>query len=296
MGHSQLLSIDRLAVHYGRELALQIDTPISVEEGDRIGIIGSNGAGKSTLIKCILGLVGYEGSIRTNLSMEQIATHMQFNEYTDSMATRHIMEAILQTKISRNKRLQELIAYFEFDDCLRKKYSKLSGGQKQRFTIIMVMMQDAPLTFYDEVTSGLDFETRQKLVEKLAAWYRNRDSSLCIVSHYYEELEQLANKLLILDRGHVIDFGKKEELFRKYCGRAVIISNYSEEKEELLKGYEKLASPAHLIALACGTEERERELTELLLQHNIDYTRSSTDIEMIYTNAKERYNRKEGLS
>lgn len=296
MGHSQLLSIDRLTVHYGRELALQIDTPISVEEGDRIGIIGSNGAGKSTLIKSILGLVGYEGSIRTNLSMEQIATHMQFNEYTDSMATRHIMEAILQTKISRNKRLQELIAYFEFDDCLRKKYSKLSGGQKQRFTIIMVMMQDAPLTFYDEVTSGLDFETRQKLVEKLAAWYRNRDSSLCIVSHYYEELEQLANKLLILDRGHVIDFGKKEELFRKYCGRAVIISNYSEEKEELLKGYEKLASPAHLIALACGTEERERELTELLLQHNIDYTRSSTDIEMIYTNAKERYNRKEGLS
>lgn len=282
---STLLSIENLTVHYGKDIALEIETPISIEEGDRIGIIGSNGAGKTTLIKSILSLVNYQGSIRTNLTMEQIAAHMQFNEYTDAMATRYIMEAILQTKISKNPKLRELIEYFEFEDCLRKKYSKLSGGQKQRFTIIMVMMQDAPLTFYDEVTSGLDFETRQKLVEKMVSWYRNKDSSLCIISHYYEELESLANKLLILDKGHVIDYGKKEELFQKYCGRAVIILNRSEENELLFKDYKKLASPAHLIALSCETEEKERELTRLLLEHNLDYTRSSTDIEIIYTNA-----------
>ena len=70
------------------------------------------------------------------------------------------------TKSAEDKKLSELISYFEFEDCLRKRYSSLSGGQKQRFTIILVMMQEAPLTFYDEVTSGLDFETRQKLVEK----------------------------------------------------------------------------------------------------------------------------------
>lgn len=289
MGHSELLSLENLTVSYGKDVALRIESPVTIEEGDRIGIIGSNGAGKSTLIKSILGLVKYQGTIRTSLEPEQIATHMQFNEYTDSMATRHIMEAILDTKISKNKRLKELIHYFEFEDCLRKKYSKLSGGQKQRFTIIMVMMQDAPLTFYDEVTSGLDFETRQKLVEKMVSWYAKKDSSLCIVSHYYEELEQLANKLLILDKGKVIDFGKKEDLFRKYCGRAVIVLDYSKEKDEIFRGYDKLASPAHLIALACDTEEREREITELLIKNNMNYTRSSTDIEIIYTNAKERY-------
>lgn len=284
-----LLSIDNLTVHYGKDTALEIDAPISIEEGDRVGIIGSNGAGKTTLIKSILGLVDYKGSIRTCLAAEQIATHMQFNEYTDAMATKYIMEAILQTKISKDPKLRELIEYFEFEDCLRKKYSKLSGGQKQRFTIIMVMMQDAPLTFYDEVTSGLDFETRQKLVEKMVSWYQRKNSSLCIVSHYYEELRQLANKLLILDKGHVIDYGKKEELFQKYCGRAVITLNRSEEAELLFKDCKKLAAPAHLIALACDTEERERELTRLLLEHNMDYTRSSTDIEIIYTNAKENY-------
>ena len=260
MEREVLLSIENLTVRYGKDVVLHIGSPVLIEEGDRVGIIGSNGAGKSTLIRSILGLVNYQGSIRTALPMDRIAVHMQSNEYTDSMATKHIMEAILQTKISRNQRLQELIRYFEFEDCLRKRYSKLSGGQKQRFTIIMVMMQDAPLTFYDEVTSGLDFETRQKLVEKMVTWYRQRDASLCIVSHYYEELEQLANKLLILDKGRVIAYGKKEELFRRYCGRAVIILKHSQEKE--------------------------RELTDLLLAHNMDYTRSTTDIEMIYTNAK----------
>ena len=218
-----------------------------------------------------------------------IATHMQSNEYTDAMAVRHIMEAVLGTKISKNKKLKELISYFEFEGCLKKKYKHLSGGQKQRFTIIMVMMQDLPLTFYDEVTSGLDFETRQKLVEKLAAWYKDKDVSLCMVSHYYEELEQLADKLLILDKGKVVDFGRKEDLFQKYCGRAVIVLNYSKEKEELFQNYKKLAAPPHLIALSCDTEEMERKITETLLKNNMDYTRSARDIEIIYTNAKERF-------
>ena len=281
-----LLSIENLTVSYGKETALSIERPITIEEGDRIGIIGSNGAGKTTLIKSILGLVKYQGN---SLTPEMIATHMQSNEYTDAMAVRHIMEAVLGTKISKNKKLKELISYFEFEGCLKKKYKHLSGGQKQRFTIIMVMMQDLPLTFYDEVTSGLDFETRQKLVEKLAAWYKDKDVSLCMVSHYYEELEQLADKLLILDKGKVVDFGRKEDLFQKYCGRAVIVLNYSKEKEELFQNYKKLAAPPHLIALSCDTEEMERKITETLLKNNMDYTRSARDIEIIYTNAKERF-------
>lgn len=284
-----LLSIQNMTVRYGADTVLQIKEPITIEQGDRIGIIGSNGAGKSTMLKSILGLVNYQGTIQTKLHPEQIAAHMQFNEYTDTMAVKHIMEAVLRTKISKNKKLQELISYFEFEDCLRKKYTKLSGGQKQRFTIILVMMQEAPLTFYDEVTSGLDFETRQRLMERLVEWYKGKDSSLCIVSHYYEELEQLANKLLILDKGNVIAYGRKEELFHTFCGRAVIVLEHSLKNERLTSGYEKLASPAHLIALPCNTEEKEQEITKLLLKNNVNYKRSNNDIEMIYINAKECY-------
>lgn len=281
-----LLSIENLVVRYGADTALSVHSPIEIQEGDRVGIIGSNGAGKTTLLKSVLGLVPYQGVIRTELKPEEMAVHMQFNEYTDVMPVKYVMEAILGTKIARDKKLRDLIDFFEFGDCLRKKYNKLSGGQKQRFTIIMVMMQEAELTFYDEVTSGLDFETRQKLVEKLVEWYRGKKESIVMVSHYYEELDQLADKLLILDKGQVVDYGRKDELFRKYCGRAVIVVNHSRENEKLLSGFCRLCAPAHLIAVSCESQETEKAVAGLLQEHDVNYKRSNNDIEILYTNAK----------
>ena len=156
-----LMTIRQLRVRYGNQMALDIGKPIAFEKGERIGVIGSNGAGKSTLVKALLGLVHYEGNVVTRLKPEQMAVHMQFNEYVTSMPVRYIMEAILDTKIRGNKELQELISFFDFESCLSRRFNALSGGQKQKFTIIMVMFQKAELTFFDEVTSGLDFETRQ---------------------------------------------------------------------------------------------------------------------------------------
>lgn len=142
-----LMTIRQLRVKYGNQMALDIEKPVTFEKGERIGVIGSNGAGKSTLVKALLGLVRYEGNVVTQLKPEQMAVHMQFNEYVTSMPVRYIMEAILDTKIKRNRELQELISFFDFEPCLPKRFNALSGGQKQKFTIIMVMFQKAELTF-----------------------------------------------------------------------------------------------------------------------------------------------------
>ena len=99
--------------------------------------------------------------------------------------------------------------------------------------------------------------------------------------------EFFKDKLLILDRGKVIDYGRKEVLFHKYCGRAVIVVEHSDKNEAILAGYDRLASPARLIALSCTSQEKEREITEVLLKHNVNYKRSSDDIEILYTNAKQ---------
>ena len=104
------------------------------------------------------------------------------------------------------------------------------------------------------------------------------------------------HKLLILDKGKVIDYGNKEELFRKYCGRAVMVIDYSKDNERLTKNYKKLASPAHLLALSCESEEQEKEIAELFLKNNINYKRSNNDIEIMYINAKENYEKAEGKS
>lgn len=288
------LTIKQLKVKYGKQTALEICQPISFEKGERIGIIGSNGAGKTTLVKAILGLVDYEGSILTGLKPEQMAAHMQFNEYVVTMPVKYIMETILNTKIKKNKELQELISFFDFESCLSKKFNALSGGQKQRFTIIMVMSQNAELTFYDEVTSGLDFETRQKLMEKMVEWYRDKDNTLIVVSHYYEELEQLADKILILDQGKVVAYGDKEQLFQTYCGNGIFILENEKRNRELTKEFTKLKSPEHLIAISCRNKEEEEKVLSLLVQEDVTFKRSNCDIEIMYTNAKERFYEQEG--
>ncbi len=284
-----LLAIKQLQVKYGNQTALQINSPLCIEEGERIGVIGSNGAGKSTLVKALLGLINYEGKIITQLKPEQMAAHMQSNAYVTTMPVKRIMEMILNTKIKENKELQELIDFFEFGQCLPKRYNALSGGQKQKFTIIMIMMQKAELTFYDEVTSGLDFETRQKLMEKLVDWYQDKKDSLIIVSHYYEELEQLADKILLLDRGKVIAYGRTEELFKTYCGDAIFILDNNRKNQELTKEFSALKSPNHLIALSCRDAEEEKGLLSILVEHNVNFKRSNSDIEIMSINAREQF-------
>lgn len=288
-----LLTIKQLQVKYGNHTALQIHTPISFEEGERIGVIGSNGAGKTTLVKALLGMVDYEGSIVTDLAPEDMAAHMQFNEYVTTMPVKYIMEMILDTRIKDNKRLRELIEFFDFGPCLSKRFNALSGGQKQRFTIIMIMLQGAALTFYDEVTSGLDFETRQKLMEKLVEWYRDKDDTLIMVSHYYEELEQLADKILILDEGKVIAYGKKEELFKTYCGNSIFILENDERNSRLSEGFVHLAAPNHLIALSGRSREEEESIISLLMENKVNFKRSNCDIEIMFINAKESYYKKQ---
>lgn len=289
-----MITIKSLKVKYGDYVALNIEKSITFEKGERIGIIGSNGAGKSTLVKSILGLTKYQGKIITELKPEEIAAHMQENNYVETMKIKYIMEAILNTKIKKNKRLTELIEFFNFEQCLNKKYTMLSGGQKQRLTIIMVLMQDSPLVFFDEVTSGLDFETRQQLMTKITKWYENKETTICMVSHYYEELDNIADKILILEKGSIVDFGCKEELFKKYCGNSIVIISNNEKNDEIVKDFEKINAPKHLIAITCENEKEEMKVIESLIKNDVNFKRSNNDIEIMSINAKSNfYNIKE---
>jgi len=279
-----MLTLRDVRVKYGDVTALDMTGSITIEAGDHIGIIGSNGAGKTTLVKAVLGLVGYTGVIDTDLAPGDMAVHMQKNEYTSSMPVQVVLEMVLNTSVKENEKLRRLIEFFEFGPCLKKRYSKLSGGQQQRFTLILVMMQDAPLVFLDEVTSGLDFETREKLVEKMEEWYQGSDKTLLVVSHYYEELEQLAKKLLILSQGKVVAYGNTRELFRRYCGESVLILKDTPEMSAAVRGRRAIRF-ADTVAVCCADAEEEILLASSLIRKNINFKRSDCDIELLYQSA-----------
>ncbi|MDY3052006.1 MAG: ATP-binding cassette domain-containing protein [Ndongobacter sp.] len=284
-----MIDFTRAQVCYQGNIALDIHQPIHIAEGERVGIIGSNGAGKTTLIRALLGLVECRGDIRLGVEADRIAVHMQSNEYSSLTAVQYVMEAILGCSLAAHPTVQQLIDYFDFRACLKKRYKNLSGGQKQRLTLILILCTDSPLTIFDEVTSGLDFETRQRLMDKLTEWYREKTTTLLLVSHYYEELELLVDKLLLLEQGQVVAFGKKEELFHEYCGRAVFLLERNEKSEQLVRAWPRLEAPEHLTAIRCDDEVQEKELVELLFRQNLDYKRTTRDIEIMTMNAKKKW-------
>jgi hypothetical protein len=284
-----MLTLDGVKVTFKDKTALDLGRMVEIADNDRVGVIGSNGAGKTTLIKSILGIVNYQGNIKRGIGVDKIAVHMQQNEYIDTVPLSIILEMLIGGPIKENKKIMEMIEFFEFESCLKKRWKHLSGGQKQRFTLILVMCSESPLTLLDEVTSGLDFETRQKLMKKLTQWYKERNTTLLVTSHYYEELEHLVNKILYLDKGKVVDFGNKDELFRKYCGKAVILCEENDAVKEILKNHRQIIAPEGMIALRCDEKEDEIAVSEALSGINVNYRRSNNDIELMTINAKAVY-------
>ena len=284
-----MLTLDGVKVTFKDKTALDLGRMVEIADNDRVGVIGSNGAGKTTLIKSILGIVNYQGNIKRGIDIDKIAVHMQQNEYIDTVPLSIILEMLIGGPIKENKKIMEMIEFFEFESCLKKRWKHLSGGQKQRFTLILVMCSESPLTLLDEVTSGLDFETRQKLMKKLTQWYKERNTTLLVTSHYYEELEHLVNKILYLDKGKVVDFGNKDELFRKYCGKAVILCEENDAVKEILKNHRQIIAPEGMMALRCDEKEDEIAVSEALSSINVNYRRSNNDIELMTINAKAVY-------
>ena len=166
-----MLQIKDLQVTYKDFIAFQIQGEIKIQENDIVGIIGPNGAGKSTLIKAITNQVVYTGRIK---KPKDVAVHLQENPYPTVLSCQSIMEGLLKTTLKKDKKLKDLVDFFSFQHLLKKKITQLSGGQKQRLTLIMVLYQDAPVTCFDEMTAGLDFEARSKLIEKMQEWYAEK--------------------------------------------------------------------------------------------------------------------------
>ncbi|MGF3112976.1 ATP-binding cassette domain-containing protein [Facklamia sp. P9177] len=284
-----MLKIEKLQVKYKDFTALDIREEIQINEGDKVGIIGSNGAGKSTLINCIMGLTKYKGNIDTLLEYKDIAVHLQQNGYNEFVDIKTIIEAVINDKIKGNEKIEELIDFFEFRDCLKKRFKKLSGGEKQKLTIILILMQDAKLTIYDEVTSGLDFESRNNLTGKLNELYKDTDKTMLLVSHYYEELENLVNKIILLDKGKVIAQGDVKSLFQEYCGECIILLPEAEETRKISKGHKMLIGGKNTIVLGVNNKSEKETIIEKLIEKEIPFSVKYNDIEVLTLNAKAAY-------
>ncbi len=278
-----MIKIDNLKVKYGNTLALNVTKPLEFDVGDRVAIVGVNGAGKSSLVNAIINSINYEGNIDCNRS--DIAVHFQYNDYNDKVSLTTIIELITKMRYQDNLKMQELISYFNLQNCLKKKFKNLSGGEKKKFTLCLVLYQNKPITFFDEPTTGLDYIARENLIELLGNYYQDHNCTVGFVTHYYEEIKKLANKLLLIDQGNVICYGDIKELFHKYCSSEVFII------DAILKtnNYDTYTTSDAKTIIKSSSRAMSKEIANYLIDQKIAFTHTDFDISLLIETAKSVY-------
>lgn len=210
--NTQILKIKKLSVSYNNVEVLHIDS-LEVNKGDIVGIIGANGAGKTTFINCVLDEVKYKGEVLCNFDKNDIGVQFQTNSYNDLMKVYELIQIVTKKRKFDDTLLND-IKEFEITTLLKKKISSLSGGEKQRLTLFLVLYLKPKVMFFDELTTGLDYEKRQKILKMIYNYSVNK--TVFTVTHYFDELQNWANKLLILYKGEVIFWGSLQQLKELY--------------------------------------------------------------------------------
>ena len=219
-----VIEVSNLVKRYGDLIALD-HFNLNVEEGEIFGLLGPNGSGKTTAINCMLALLKYDkGSIRifgTEMSPDayevkrNIGVVMQnvavFEDLTVYENIRYFCGLYIRDRQKCEALTQEAIAFTGLSDYVKMKPKKLSGGLLRRLNIACGIAHKPKLIIMDEPTVAVDPQSRNNILEGIKKLSQN-GTTVLYTSHYMEEVEQICSKIAIMDQGHVIALGTKDEL------------------------------------------------------------------------------------
>jgi ABC-2 type transport system ATP-binding protein len=206
-----VIEVANLTKRYAEVLALD-GVSFTVEQGEIFGVLGPNGAGKTTAVECAAGLrVPDGGSIRvlgldpradgTRLR-EQVGVQLQESHLPDQITVSEALE--LYAAFYRNPLdWRALLETWGLAEKRRARFAALSGGQRQRLFIALALVGNPQLVFLDELTTGLDPQAR-RATWQLIRQVRDTGVTVVLVSHLMDEVEELCDRLILLEHGKVI--------------------------------------------------------------------------------------------
>ncbi len=221
-----IISISHLAKNYGSFQAVR-DVNITVNKGDVYGILGPNGAGKSTTIRCMLSLINASsGSIR--LFGHDIKTHRKealskigcivekpdFYKYLSAESNLAIFGRIAGADVSK-KNLHKMLSFVGLQGREKDKVSGFSHGMKQRLGIAQTLLHNPDLIILDEPTTGLDpqgiIDIRNLILDLKNEFHK----TVVLSSHILSEIELIANRMVIINKGISVVEGSVNELLQQ---------------------------------------------------------------------------------
>ena len=184
---------------------------LQVHEREAVAMWGPNGAGKTTAVKCLLGLLNYAGCITVNgfdarkqgkQARSAIGYVPQQQSFYDDMSTLDTALFFARLKRAPAAQVPALLEQVGLAEQGRKAVGALSGGMKQRLALALALQGDPPVLVMDEPTSNLDTAGREGLLHLLAE-VKAAGKTIIFSSHRIEEVETLADRVLVMEKGQV---------------------------------------------------------------------------------------------
>jgi len=223
-----IISTSRLTKVFGNLVAVN-DLHLQVMRGDVFGFLGPNGSGKTTTIRMLLGLIrptagrailfGMDNAYQLPAILQRIGAIVEmpiFYPYLSGLDNLRVIAAAsgMVSGPANDNRLAEVLEIVELRTYEKLAYRKYSLGMKQRLGIAAALLTDPELVLLDEPTNGLDpagvFEIRQ-LIQRLSSLGK----TIFISSHILYEIQQVCNRVAILQKGNLVKQGNVNELMRK---------------------------------------------------------------------------------
>jgi ABC-2 type transport system ATP-binding protein len=199
------------------------DVSFTVERGTVFALLGANGSGKTTTINILTTLIDADGGTASVAGFdvaeqpatvrEHISVTGQFAAVDDVLTARENLVLIGELRHVADPRhtAADLLDTFDLDEAADRRLLTFSGGMRRRLDIAMSLVDDAPIIFFDEPTTGLDPKSRTEMwatIRRLA----DNGTTVFLTTQYLDEADQLADEIAILHDGRIVARGTPDEL------------------------------------------------------------------------------------
>jgi len=235
-----MIAIQHLTKRYGQTEVVR-DFTLDMADGDAVALWGPNGAGKTTVVRCILGLVRYEGVItvdgldaldRGKAVRARMGYVPQELSFYDEMTVDDLLDYSASLRGIGPDRVDEVAETVGLSEHLSKKVRELSGGLKQRLGLAAALLPDPQILLLDEPTSNLDAKARDSAIELLER-LRHEGRTLLVTSHHIEEVGMLVDRVVAMEEGEISVICEPTDLAEKLGLRAwlhLILTNGSADR------------------------------------------------------------------
>lgn len=216
--HSTVIaSITGIHKTFDKKPALN-NVTFDIKSNQVIAILGSNGAGKTTLINILLGrlqpnagdisvFASPAGSIKAK---QQTGAMLQVAALPDTLKVKEHIE-LFRSYYPKPMSYQKILSYAGLEHLENRYSKKLSGGEKQRLLFALSLCGNPKLLFLDEPTVGMDITARQKLWQTIRE-LKAEGTAIVLTTHYLEEADSLADEVILLKEGSIIEKGSNEQI------------------------------------------------------------------------------------